>query len=439
MKAIAGISAFDGDGRWDREDLRAFALGRRKKAFAAAWSLVIFVLLPAYIHAQPQERRQYVPFTIDPDYEKILRDRLKMEKELGPLKDLIKQIAADPSKFNEKQLKDLKLNDPSFQKALGDWAASDPQLRDALREWIRQNPPDKQPAKVKQFQQELKKLLDDDKHKIDAHKPKKGGRAAPKVEPDKAKPDSLAKSAERVMKQAENSKLGDWLRDSPAWRRAFADLRTSVNRPEGFGLKLGSWHDQLRLPEGKLWKLGEGTLGRIQSLPRPNLQRFTPSLPGIGNISTPNVPAPELPTFGPPWGGSLPAVGSLAIWILLLVLLLLAAWQLMRWRRGSAGLANDRVRLGSWPVRPESVATRSELVQAFNYLALLTLGPQVQSWNHHAIERSWREKAPACAQMGSALALLYEQARYTEGVEALTDSQRDQARASLRQLAEALA
>jgi hypothetical protein len=36
------------------------------------------------------------------------------------------------------------------------------------------------------------------------------------------------------------------------------------------------------------------------------------------------------------------------------------------------------------------------------------------------------------------LALLYEQARYTQGVEALTESQRDQARASLVQLAEAL-
>jgi hypothetical protein len=36
------------------------------------------------------------------------------------------------------------------------------------------------------------------------------------------------------------------------------------------------------------------------------------------------------------------------------------------------------------------------------------------------------------------LTLLYEQARYTQGVEALTQSQRDQARAYLLQLAEAL-
>src|SRR6516165_12658606 len=86
--------------------------------------VIMGILLPAYALAQPDERRQYVPFPIDPNFEKMLRDRLQMEKDFGPLKDLVKQIAADPSKFplDEKQLKDLKLNDPNFRKALKDWA-----------------------------------------------------------------------------------------------------------------------------------------------------------------------------------------------------------------------------------------------------------------------------------------------------------------------------
>ena len=396
--------------------------------------VIMGILLPAYALAQPDERRQYVPFPIDPNFEKMLRDRLQMEKDLGPLKDLVKQIAADPSKFplDEKQLKDLKLNDPSFRKALKDWAASDPQLREALRDWIKQNPADQQPANVQKFQQDLKNFVAQGKPKID---PPVWKKVPGPVKPPTPKTDLLAKTTERVMKRAENSKLGDWLRDSPAWRRGFADLRTSMNNPDLTRWKLGDWQDKLRLPNEKLWRLGEGTLEGIQKLPRPNLLRFTPSLPAISNIPMPNITAPGMPAIG---GPSLPSFSAWAIWILLLLLFLMAGWRMLRWSKRSAAAAAERAQLGPWPVCPEAVSTRAELVLAYDYLALLTLGVGVQSWNHHAIARRWRERSPACAQPGDALTLLYEQARYTQGVEALTQSQRDQARAYLLQLAEAL-
>lgn len=408
----------------------------RRRFRLTAVIVILGILLPAHSQAQPDERRQYVPFPIDPNFEKTLRDRLQMEKDLGPLKDLAKQIVADPSKFplDEKQLKDLKLNDPNFRKALKNWAANDPQLREALRDWIKQNPADKQPANVQKFQQDLKGFLDQDKPKVDPPVWKTVPGPSLKAKPATPKTDLLAKTTERVMKQAENSKLGDWLRDSPAWRRAFADLRTSMNNPDLARMKLGDWQDKLRLPDGTLWRLGEGTLEGVRKLPRPNLLRFTPSLPAVGNMPMPNISAPGMPALG---GPSLPSLSAWAIWLLLLLLFLLAGWQMLRWSRRSAAAAEERPQLGPWPVRPEAVSTRAELVRAFDYLALLTLGVGVQSWNHHAIARGWREKSPECAQTGDALALLYEQARYTPGVEALTESQRNQARASLLQLAEA--
>ena len=440
MKTITSVSAPESKARGSGVIPR-WRFGLREQNLRTWWLLAIIVmsliLLPAHAQAQPDEGRHYVPFPIDPNFEKMLRDRLQMEKDLAPLKDLVKQIAADPSKFpiDEKQSKDFKLSDPNFRKALKDWAASDPQLRAALRDWIKQNPPAKQPANVKQFQQDLKKFLDQDKPKVDPPAWKKVPGAVPKVEPARPRTDLLAKATERVMKHAENSKVGDWLRDSPAWRRAFADLRTSINNPDLSRMKLGDWHDKLRLPDGKLWRLGEGTLEGIRKLPRPSLLRFTPSLPAIGNIPTPNISAPGMPALG---GPSLPSVSAWAIWLLLLLLFLLAGWQMLRWSQRSAAGVDERTQLGPWPVRPEAVSTRAELVRAFDYLALLTLGVGVQSWNHHAVARRWREKSPACAQTGDALALLYEQARYTQGVEALTESQRDQARASLVQLAEGL-
>jgi len=399
--------------------------------------VIMGILLPAHAQGQMDQRRQYVPFPIDPNFEKMLRDRLQLEKDLGPLKDLVKQIAADPSNFplDEKQLKDLKLNDPSFRKALKDWAASDPQLREALRDWIKQNPADKQPANVQKFQQDLKNFLDQNKPKVDPPVWKKAPGPTLKVKPATPKTDLLAKTTERVMKRAENSKLGDWLRDSPAWKRGFADLRTSMNNPDLSRWKLGDWQGKLLLPDGKLWRFGEGTLEGIQKLPRPNLPRFTPSLPAISNIPMPNITAPGMPALS---GPSLPSFSAWAIGILLLFLFLLTGWQMLRWGKQSAARVEEYAQVGPWPVRPEAVSTRAELVLAFDYLALLTLGVGVQSWNHHAVARRWREKSPACAQTGNALALLYEQARYTQGVEALTPSQRDKARACLLQLAEAL-
>ena len=76
---------------------------------------------------------------------------------------------------------------------------------------------------------------------------------------------------------------------------------------------------------------------------------------------------------------------------LLLVLLAaatagLCAWGLLRRKgllvrqRGDGGW-----RFGPWPVRPEAVRTRDELVRAFEYLALLLLGPAARSRNHREI------------------------------------------------------
>ena len=411
-------------------------------ASLARWLLtcvaMMGVALPAHAQPESNEPRKYIEFKIDPNFEKAFRDRLKGEQQLGPLKDLVKKIQADPSKFpmNEQQLKGLKLDDPNFKQALKDWVASDDKLRQQLQDWVKQNGADKQKGNAKQIE-DLKKLLAEtpktdvprinDPPKVQVQ-PKNGEGIKPKT-------DVIAKTTERVMKQAENSKLGDWLKDSPAWQRAFVDLRTSLDNPGTSRLKLDDWQNKFRLPEGKVWKLGEGALERIQQLPRPNLQRWTPSLPGMGNLRMPAISAPAVPNVG---GPSLPTVSTWLTWLLLIVLFLLSSWQILRWGKRAKLVADERIQLGPWSVRPEAVATRAELVQAFDYLALLTLSREVQSWNHHAIARSWREKSPSCAEPAAALAMLYEQARYTEGADALTESQRDKARRSLLQLAEGL-
>ncbi len=391
-------------------------------------------------HAQDVEPRQYVPIPFDPNFQAKFKDRLKFEKQLGPFKDLIRQIVADPKKFpvDPKQLKDFKLDDPQFKNALQDWAANDPQLKQALKDWIKQNPIDKQPEEFQRMHADLKKLLDQPKTPIPVPKtlpdlPKD----LPKITPQKPPDNALPRAVENAMKNAENGRLGEWLKDSPAWRRAFEDLRVSLNNPNSKRWGMRDIENKLKWFEGKDWKFGEAALERIREMPRPNWERFRwdRPVPGLNRVRAPNLPG-RLPDFS---GPSLPTIGAGVSWLLFMIVLALLAWVLMRWAKKETkdSPISHAVTLGPWPVRPDRIATRAELVLAFDYLARLTLGLPAMFWNHRAIASQWSAKMPAVMSSATVLAELYELARYTQGDAALTEAEIVQARTALSQIAEA--
>ena len=393
------------------------------------------------IHAQPVrdgepergERRPYVEFKIDPNFDAILKERLQTDKELAPLKQLIKKMLADPSKFDPAQLKEFKLDDPKFKAAMQDWAKSDPQLQKALREWLKQNPPGKQPAYVKKLHEELQKIANQTPPKVDPLTQPDPKNGAP-PQPIKPKEDLLAKATERAMEQAKTNK---WLRDSPALKQAFKDLKTLMDQPQAPDWASGEWISKLLSTDAKAWQAAEDLLGRLREMPRPNLDALNldRALPVIGELPAPNIVVPEVPDGADSAPQSLRTV---ATWVLFALLCLVVGWKMLRWSKQSGAPTNAVTNIGDWPVRPEAVSTRTELVQAFDYLALLTLGLTVQSWNHHAVARRWRDEAPSCAATAQALAVLYEQARYTDGADALPDAERERARRSLLQLMEGL-
>lgn len=415
-----------------------------KITYIARWlsPLVLALGLASPIQAQPDAAlpRPYVQFPIDPNYKKILDDRLKIEQQLGPFKDLVKQILADPKMLHldPDKIKDMKLENPAFKKALADWVRSDPKLQDSLRDWLKQNQLDQQSPDAKKLHEDLKKLLDRSALK---------GFEPPRVQdppdwknpgkPIRPKDDPITQLTERAMKQTERTPLGERLKKSAAWKQAFEDLRASLDQPDAARGMLGDWPGKLLTADGKTWKLAEDALERLRDLPPPQLDRFTWNLqvPGIGKIPLPDLGPPGMADLS---GPALPSSGTAASWLLLLLIGLLVGWRLLRWRKGAASIVPERPDLGPWPVRPEAIATRADLVRAFDYLALWTLGLGVKSWNHHAVVSRWGKTAPACADVARALAKLYEQARYTAGAEQLPEAERDLARRSLLQLAEAL-
>jgi hypothetical protein len=389
--------------------------------------LAVVALLGVALSASAQDAPpRYVPFDIDPNYQKLLEARFKANQQLGPLKDLVRQIMANPDKFpvDPAKFKNMNLDDEKTKKLIQEWVANDPDARKSLRDWLDKNPADGKQPDMKKLQGELKTIVDDGAARKTAPPKNPIGPTGPNDDP-------LAKLAERALKQTERSKLGEWLRNSPAWKQVFEDLRGSINDAKSPHWKLEGWQARLLDPDGDTWRLGAKSLEHLRNLPTPELERLD------WNRSAPD--AGEMPdfNFGAPGGFASPALSNAVTWILLIFLCLLVGWQLLH-RRKTKTRAETRPNLGPWPVLPEAVATRADLVRAFDYLALWTLGLAVASWNHHAVSRRWSEKSPTCAETAHVLARLYEQARYSPGADILSESERDLARQSLLQIAEAL-
>jgi hypothetical protein len=150
-----------------------------------------------------------------------------------------------------------------------------------------------------------------------------------------------------------------------------------------------------------------------------------PSFNGPG-VSAPSMTAPRAPSVGRVGGVSAPGGDS---WLPVIALGMIAFAGLLYWRfmTGEATLtANRDPSLGPWPVDPNAVSTRGQLVQAFEYLSVLLCGRGARVWNHRVVGGEIR---------ADRLAGLYEKARYAPPAEPLTEADLSAARRDLSQLA----
>jgi hypothetical protein len=170
--------------------------------------------------------------------------------------------------------------------------------------------------------------------------------------------------------------------------------------PEGFRLPLPSWLGNARAPA-------------------------TPTMGG--SFSAPSVPN------GPSSGSA-----TVLLWAFILVCLGLLAWKTLGSPRQARGQGGAGWRLGPWPVRPNQVANRGDLVRAFEYLACLLLGPKALTRHHLELAADLgdtEEATPTRREAAARLAHLYEQARYAPPNEPLPDEELAIARRDLSSLA----
>ncbi|HEY7327887.1 MAG TPA: hypothetical protein VH592_09620 [Gemmataceae bacterium] len=245
-----------------------------------------------------------------------------------------------------------------------------------------------------------------------------------------------------------NSSLAELLRSVP--QSDFSGININDNplvpalRSGTFSHYLSRAGDFLRRQNG-IWD-GVGSLFRQSPLP------------SLSNISGPSVSLRAPPSAdGDGW---LPASFSLLMLGVLILLLYKRGFGSKSSRDGGEG---EEWRLGSWPVPPGAVSTRQDVIRAFEYLALLCLGPAAAACHHRQLAQRLAEHSPHpspppqggrehCSpsplvgegwgggnagrrQAAEMLAWLYEQARYAPAAEALSPEQLSDARHALCLLA----
>jgi hypothetical protein len=200
--------------------------------------------------------------------------------------------------------------------------------------------------------------------------------------------------------------------------------RNFLNWQDPTGLNLGNNLGRL----GKYLsgaRSGSGTAERLSRLPStPNLG--TPS--GVGGSWS-------APSFG---NSASAGAGGILLWLLIVALILVILWQVSARMQAAGRRARAGWQLGPWPVDPRRVASRGELVQAFEHLAYLFLGPQARHCHHVDLaERLGAAHAtPAGRAAAAGLGHLYEQARYAPPEEPMPEADLVAARRDLSLLAE---
>lgn len=219
------------------------------------------------------------------------------------------------------------------------------------------------------------------------------------------------------LENVDQTRLGEWLNESAAWQETVSAFQKQLQNLGADG------------PKG--WSFDTGFLDvgleKLQSFEPPTLPPI--SLPSfrIGRIPT--------PSFGRPGGGggmSAPS-GETLLWGVIALLALGVAWFALRHLQFSRG-SLPAAALGPWPVDLQTIATRTQLRLAFEHLALLTLGPDAETWNHRRIAAGLA-RGEGDRHDAASLATLYEHARYVDGPEELTAADAAQARDSLGRLA----
>lgn len=363
-----------------------------------------------------QDRGRYSPVPFEPGaVEALFKDQLSKARDLDIARSFLDQIKKN--KDSVKLLSGLKLN------------PDDPKLLEAIKPLVKDLGIDKKLSdmsadELKELKGKLEALMPDGK--LPTPIEEDGPAGSPTV-PVPSGPDAseagwlseekLGEMFRDWLEGLDQSKLGDFLKDSPAWQSMIGEFQSRLS---GAGLEGTSG-----------WKIDPAflkeSLQRIRSVPPPQMPAFRMPAFNLGKIGMPGIGGPSPP------GSATSLSNATLVWLVLLAVglgLFLLVFKVVRGR----SLIPLKPVLGPWPVDPTKVTTRTELRLAFEYLALLNLGDDARTWNHRQVASGLGQGKPNGAEASIALASIYELARYTQGPERLAPAEIELARQNLSML-----
>jgi hypothetical protein len=369
---------------------------------------------------------------LDPDL--LFADRLSKAQALAKLRKRAQDVLGDDLEDVVKQLQKQGLNpsDPDFAKQLPTLLAklqqnkSDlkltPEEIDAIKRLLGDSFPDKLPPDFPR-PGPLGKVGPpkiDQKGNLPEPGPTPSPDGPPEPVPGPSEDARQVQSTRQLLQLAQRlDGLSGTMNDSPAFRQTMRDLgRMTLTADAHLGDRtLDGQFDRWNrwANQGNNWFNGRRSGFPALDLPKMAALRV-PSL----NLSVGGVPRMGMPS-GTSVAGS-PGLGQGLVWAAVLVGIAVLLWKILgRFGPLTPQRSADAWRLGPWPVDPKAVASRAEMIRAFEYLSLLRLGRPALHWNHREIaDRLGTEDADRRRAAGE-IAGLYERARYAPGDEPLSD------------------
>jgi hypothetical protein len=413
-------------------------------------------------HNQPYDRNDVQPTIADP--QAALTRRLRSAEDFGDAEKIAQKLLSDPERLRkflkDEELKDLinRINRDQAKQVnrIAKDLANSPELRKKLNESLHSN--DFKDVDTKKLHDVIAPRRPDARTETTAslvtidptsNSGQDTGSTNPSgttasagstPERSKTKPDSEKRSwlDQQILKQG--VKLAEYLDtlgdgdDGDAVRsllRAFAGSRDGDSSSGGPIARMfrrageaGELIDFDKLMSGD-WA------GALDKVKLPDMPSFR--LPRWGSSS----PArPSSFSGGPASFGPVDSIATAVMWTLVIGVLLVLAFKGRGWISHSNARTGGSWRLGPWPVRPNQVQTRGDLVRAFEYLAFLLIGPAARPRNHidlaDGLAGQDTDQRRAAADR---LARLYERARYAPEIESLPDAELHAARHDLAFLA----
>lgn len=380
------------------------------------------------------------PDDVRPKVERVedaLRSRLGINHQLNDTEKLVQKMLNSLTEKDKENLVRAIQNDPKLRNQLTQELLNNPKFRDQVQQSVDQN------RLTDATKELLKKVAKSEQPPSNSTvTPPTPGTTPPALGTTPPAPGEPKKNGEEASGGDENAE------ESSGLKRMFTKaLPKAADLLSDMGLTNDP--DFLRtLFRGKMPDDDGGLLSRAinratemaKDLPLDKM--FSGEFPKTLDVSLPKFDFSFGGVSGPGGRGgsnteSSDGAGYAVIWLVVVIVFLGFLWKGKGLLLPSAGKGPGAWKIGPWPVRPERVRTRGDLVKAFEYLAFLVLGLAARPRNHLdlAADLSATADQPDRRTAFQRLAHLYERARYAPEQDALPDDDLQAARNDLTFLA----